>query len=62
METLKNLAWCAAFTVLVCAVVVSLLALGAYLDAAFQPEIKREKVLVCEDGKRGFYSCKTEYY
>ncbi len=60
METIKQLVWCAMFTIGVCAVVVALLMLGAYLDRSIQPD--KDKIVTCTDGKRGFYSCKTEYF
>lgn len=62
METAKNLLWCVIVSVVICSCTIGLLVLGAWLDASIQPEVRKEKIVTCEDGKRGFYNCKTEYY
>lgn len=64
METAKNLLWCAAFSIVVCAVVVGLLVLGAWLDetAISGKQAKKERITTCEPSGKGFYKCETTYF
>ena len=59
-ETAKSLLFCVIFFVSVCAVTVGLLVLGAWMGEEVTAE-KKEKVITCEQGSKGFYKCKAEF-